>query len=120
MIYIKPSFYDSFRCIADKCTDSCCVGWEINIDNETIDVYKNMQTEFGGKIRKNIVKNEDDTYSFKLLEGERCPFLNKNNLAILLQTVVKRVFAISVKSIRVSIMISLMQLNMGWGFVVKR
>lgn len=80
MIYIKPSFYDSFRCIADKCTDSCCVGWEINIDNETIDVYKNMQTEFGGKIRENIVKNEDDTYSFKLLEGERCPFLNKNNL----------------------------------------
>jgi lysine-N-methylase len=80
MLYIKPAFYDDFKCIADKCTDSCCVGWEINIDNETMDIYKNMHTEFALKIRENIVKNEENTYSFKLLEGERCPFLNKNNL----------------------------------------
>ena len=51
-----------------------------NIDNETMDIYKNMHTEFALKIRENIVKNEENTYSFKLLEGERCPFLNKNNL----------------------------------------
>jgi lysine-N-methylase len=80
MLYIKPAFYDKFKCIADKCTDSCCIGWEINIDDETMDVYKNMHTEFGSKIRANIVKDEDDTYSFKLLKGERCPFLNKSNL----------------------------------------
>jgi lysine-N-methylase len=80
MLYIKPAFYDKFKCIADKCTDSCCIGWEINIDDETMDVYKNMHTEFGSKIRASIVKDEDDTYSFKLLKGERCPFLNKSNL----------------------------------------
>ncbi len=80
MLYIKPAFYDKFKCIADKCTDSCCIGWEINIDDETMDVYKNMHTEFGSKIRENIVKDEDDTHSFKLLKGERCPFLNKSNL----------------------------------------
>ena len=80
MLYIKPAFYDKFKCIADKCTDSCCVGWEIAVDNETMDVYKNMHTEFGCKIRENISENEDDTYSFKLLEGDRCPFLTENNL----------------------------------------
>ncbi len=81
MLYIKPVFYDEFKCIANKCTDSCCVGWEINIDNETMDVYKNMHTEFGCKIRENILENEEDgAYSFKLLEGERCPFLSENNL----------------------------------------
>ncbi len=80
MLYIKPSFYDEFRCIADKCTDSCCIGWEINVDDDTMNNYNNMNTEFSCKIRENIVENEDDTYSFKLLEGERCPFLNKNNL----------------------------------------
>lgn len=80
MLYIKPAFYDEFKCVADKCTDSCCVGWEINIDNETMDIYKNMHTEFASEIRENIIGNEDNTYSFKLLEGERCPFLNKNNL----------------------------------------
>ncbi|MBE6814578.1 MAG: hypothetical protein E7522_03910 [Ruminococcaceae bacterium] len=80
MLYIKPAFYDKFKCVADKCTDSCCVGWEIAVDNETMDVYKNMNTEFGCKIRENITENEDDTYSFKLLEGDRCPFLTENNL----------------------------------------
>ena len=39
-----------------------------------------MHTEFGCKIRENISENEDDTYSFKLLEDERCPFLTENNL----------------------------------------
>ena len=80
MLYIKPAFYDKFKCVADKCTDSCCVGWEIAVDNETMDVYKNMNTEFGCKIRENITENEDDTYSFRLLEGDRCPFLTENNL----------------------------------------
>lgn len=80
MLYIKPAFYDKFKCVADKCSDSCCVGWEIAVDNETMDVYKNMHTEFGCKIRENITENEDDTYSFKLLEDERCPFLTENNL----------------------------------------
>ena len=80
MLYIRPAFFDKFKCIANKCTDSCCVGWEINIDDETIDVYKNMQTTFGEKIRENIIKNDDATHSFKLCEDERCPFLNKNNL----------------------------------------
>lgn len=80
MLYIKPAFYDKFKCIADKCTDSCCVGWEIAVDNETMDIYKNMNTAFGCKIRENIAENEDDTYSFKLLEGDRCPFLTENNL----------------------------------------
>lgn len=80
MLYIKPAFYDKFKCVADKCTDSCCVGWEIAVDNETMDIYKNMNTEFGCKIRENIAENEDDTYSFKLIEGDRCPFLTENNL----------------------------------------
>ena len=80
MLYIRPSFYDKFKCIADKCTDSCCIGWEINIDNETMDIYNNMPTEFGEKIRENIVENEDGTHSFKLCKDERCPFLNEKNL----------------------------------------
>ena len=36
MFTIKPDFYDSFKCIADKCTDSCCIGWEIDVDKNAI------------------------------------------------------------------------------------
>ena len=27
-----PDYYKDFQCIADKCKDSCCIGWEIMID----------------------------------------------------------------------------------------
>lgn len=30
----KPDYYDRFRCIAGACKDSCCIGWEIDIDEK--------------------------------------------------------------------------------------
>ena len=49
-----PNYYNAFKCIADKCNHSCCVGWEIDIDNKTLDYYKNVEGDFGNKLRKNI------------------------------------------------------------------
>lgn len=80
MITIKPDFYEEFKCIADKCTDSCCIGWEIVVDRETSEKYKNIKGDFGEKIRANLVKDEDNEICFKLDENERCPFLNKDKL----------------------------------------
>lgn len=80
MFYIKPDFYDSFKCIADKCTDSCCIGWEIDVDEIALRKYQNLQSPFGDEIRSEIIKSEDGNYCFRLSEKERCPFLNENNL----------------------------------------
>lgn len=80
MLNIRPEFYDAFKCIADKCTDSCCVGWEIVIDNDSLSEYKKLNTEFGEKIRENITEDECGSKIFKLDEQERCPFLNEKNL----------------------------------------
>ena len=38
MKYHKPSFFDQFKCIGSACTDTCCAGWEIEVD----DVFRNM------------------------------------------------------------------------------
>ena len=70
-----PSYYDKFRCIADKCRHSCCIGWEIDIDEETMELYDTLEGEFGDKIRANI---EGEAPHFKLNEQERCPFLKKD------------------------------------------
>ena len=35
MILRVPFYYKEFHCIADACKDSCCIGWEIDIDEET-------------------------------------------------------------------------------------
>ncbi len=74
-----PEYYNSFKCIADKCKHSCCVGWDIEIDSDMLDIYLNAQDNFGDKLKANIITNEDIS-SFKLDEKKRCPFLNDNGL----------------------------------------
>jgi lysine-N-methylase len=75
MILRKPDFYDKFKCIAERCSDTCCVGWEIDIDKASQDAYRKVAGTFGDKLRENI---EDG--HFKLLPHDRCPFLTKDNL----------------------------------------
>ncbi len=79
MKYIAPDYYKKFNCIADRCRHSCCIGWEIDIDEDTYEKYRFIQNSFGQKLNDNI-QIDNDTPSFKLDSHERCPFLNKNNL----------------------------------------
>lgn len=78
MNVFKPSYYDEFKCIADKCKHSCCIGWEIDIDVDTMEKYNNEKSDFGKRLSENISKEE--TPHFVLGESERCPFLNGKNL----------------------------------------
>lgn len=75
---VYPDYYNSFRCIADKCRHNCCVGWEIDIDPETLELYKSTTGDFGKRLWDNI--SLDCTPHFILSENERCPFLNSKNL----------------------------------------
>ena len=76
---IVPNYYKNFRCIADKCRHSCCIGWEIDIDSNTYGYYRSLKGVLGKKLEKNIQLN-DDVASFILTEKERCPFLCQNGL----------------------------------------
>ena len=49
-----PKYYGEFACIADKCTHSCCVGWEIYIDAHTMEKYKTLDSAYADVIRKSI------------------------------------------------------------------
>ena len=75
MILRKPDFFDSFKCTASRCSDTCCVGWEIDIDEGSREAYRKVAGSFGEKLRDNI---EDG--HFKLLPRDRCPFLDRDNL----------------------------------------
>lgn len=77
MKLIMPSYCRDFKCSAGDCSDSCCIGWEIDIDPKTADYYMSFPGEFGERLRENIA--HDAAYSF-ILKGERCPFLNESNL----------------------------------------
>ncbi len=77
MKFIMPSYCSSFRCSADKCSDNCCIGWEIDIDEATAEFYREVPGEFGTRLKENIACGECSSF---ILKGERCPFLNEKNL----------------------------------------
>ena len=83
MINIDAEIYNEFRCKADKCKHSCCKGWEIDIDEDTLEYYKDLDTELGNEILQNI-QEEEDTH-FKLTDDDRCPFLKDNGLCKLIE-----------------------------------
>jgi len=78
-----PSYFKKFRCISDKCPDTCCAGWEVNLDPESADYYKTVSGDIGKKLRSCLCKDEDEDDMFALCEN-RCPFLNKDNLCELI------------------------------------
>ena len=82
MLTVYPEYYPAFRCIAGACKHSCCIGWEIDIDEETLATYQNLPGELGQRLRSHI--STGDPPHFVLGEGERCPFLNPCNLCDLI------------------------------------
>ena len=83
MIKIKvyvPEYFSKFRCIAGECPDTCCVGWEVDIDDDTAEKYKTVSGELGEKIKNHLVTDEEGCKLFTLCDGDRCPFLDKCNL----------------------------------------
>ena len=70
-----PSYYEKFKCIADKCRHSCCVGWEIDVDDVTMEKYKALSDDMGDDIRSHICDGV-----IELCDDERCPFLDRRGL----------------------------------------
>ena len=80
MILRVPEYYDEFSCIASRCQDSCCAGWEIDIDEESYEYYRTREGAFGDRLRESMFVAEDGGYRFKLKGPKRCAMLNDNNL----------------------------------------
>ena len=84
MKILKPFYYDDFNCIADKCKDSCCIGWTVHIDKKSYNKYKKVKGNFGGFLNKNIIRNRKDlidlSYGKMKLNKNRCPLLSEDNL----------------------------------------
>ena len=76
---IVPRYLRDFKCIAGACRHSCCVGWEIDIDERSLENYRRVEGEFGKRLAENIVI-EGESACFRLKEDERCPFLNEKGL----------------------------------------
>ena len=91
MIFRYPDYYEKFSCIAGACEDTCCAGWEIDIDDKSYEYYKTVGGAFGEMLRQNIKEYENDeedayeSHGFILKEDRRRPFLNENQLCVIYQ-----------------------------------
>lgn len=79
MKLVAPDYYTDFKCIADKCRHSCCVGWEIDIDEKSYERFMKMPGDFGERVRKSITMGEEGPY-FHMTNDGKCPFLNEKGL----------------------------------------
>ncbi len=85
MKLFAPKYYKDFRCIADRCTHSCCIGWEIDIDPDTLEKYAALKGEYSSEIRESIEMGECP--HFRLSENDRCPHLDGRGLCRIITSV---------------------------------
>lgn len=76
---IYPSYFEKFKCIADKCPDSCCKGWDVVVDDETNEYYQSVGGKFGEKLKK-LTEIDCDGDRIFVSQSGRCPFWNENEL----------------------------------------
>lgn len=79
MILRVPSYYKNFHCIAEKCEHSCCIGWEIDIDDDSFAYYQSVGGAFGKRLAERTA-TENGEHCFILRENTWCPFLNEKKL----------------------------------------
>lgn len=81
MLYTFPDYYKEFSCIADKCEDTCCAGWEIVIDKKSLNKYKMALRTADKSMRRRLLTSVKWVQgTFRQGKDKRCAFLNDHNL----------------------------------------
>lgn len=79
-----PDFTPAFRCRAEACRHSCCRGWEIDVDEDSAALYRQLPGELGEALRTALFE-DGEGWHFRLTEEERCPFLQPDGLCRLIR-----------------------------------
>ena len=72
---IKPDFYEEFKCIADRCSMTCCMQWKVAVDERTLAKWR--KTTLGGKSLDVNVKKNGSEGIIKLNKNGCCPYLQE-------------------------------------------
>lgn len=69
---LKPEFYDRFSCIADECSYSCCMDWDINLDVSETERIANAD---GTRNERPLIISADGTSKLDFGKDGKCQFL---------------------------------------------
>ncbi len=79
MVIRKSHYFHNFSCLAGKCPDSCCKEWDVQIDEETAALYKNLSGELGNRLR-NVMADDPEAGTVMINERGRCPMWRQDGL----------------------------------------
>lgn len=84
---MQPSYWDDFKCLADKCEFTCCQEWKIAVDEDTRKKWEGKPAEqvtddHGalGKFLTDYTGEKDGTAVVRLNGCGKCHFLNDEKL----------------------------------------
>ena len=75
----KPSYYDTFRCIASQCPDSCCKEWEVEVDDRAAQMYRSLPGALGDRLRE-VLRDDPEWGTVMTIENHRCPMWREDGL----------------------------------------
>lgn len=79
MRIVAPDYYARFACTAGACRHTCCKGWEVDIDGESL-------TRFLASPDIVPFVEMEGTPHIRLTADEACPFLNEDGLCRMILT----------------------------------
>ena len=74
----KPAYFDTFRCIAGACPDSCCKEWDVLVDEDSAALYRALPGPLGDRLR-DVLKDEDGETVITIID-RRCPMWRTDGL----------------------------------------
>lgn len=77
MQYFVTNNLKEFKCIADKCPDTCCAGWLIEIDEASLEKYSSVEGDYRRVLEERIDRSEN---VFRQKTNGECSFLCENKL----------------------------------------
>ena len=82
----KDNIYNEFKCIADKCSMTCCKGWAIKVEKNCFDNWKNNSETAYICDSVKVCKNEGEiNYQMKQTCEKNCVMLDENGLCELVK-----------------------------------
>jgi len=78
MLITKPDYFDRFQCIADRCPDSCCKEWDVQVDEASAESYRSLSGPLGDRLREVLHTEEGETV-MTIIDG-RCPMWRDDGL----------------------------------------
>ena len=75
----KSAYFDSFRCVADKCPDSCCKEWEVEVDEKSAAMYRSLKGPLGDSLRA-VLRDDPQWGTVMTIQDGRCPMWRADGL----------------------------------------